>query len=43
MSEAESKWGDERFWRDYARVLKELNDLVAEDHNLKGVSESPIA
>lgn len=37
MSEAESKWGDERFWRDYARVLKELNDLVAEDHNLKGV------
>jgi hypothetical protein len=37
MIEAESKWGDERFWRDYARVLKELNDLIAEDHNLKGV------
>ena len=37
MSESYSKWGDERFWRDYSSVLKELTHLVKENPNLREV------
>lgn len=37
MSEAKARWGDNRFWQDYARVLNELKYLVAKDPNLKEV------
>lgn len=37
MSKSDSKWGDEKFWRDYSSVLKELTHLVSENPNLREV------